>query len=56
MELIVTKDVGRNLKAGTVYDYPLTTWKNIEKSAGKALKSFTRRLDEVPSLLERLAK
>lgn len=46
MELVFTKDMGTNFKAGDICDYPVTTWRQIAKNAGRPLESFTAQIEK----------
>lgn len=41
MERVFTKDIGKNFKAGEVKDFPVQTWKQIEKSAKQRIDDFS---------------
>jgi hypothetical protein len=46
MVRMFTTNVGR-FKSGDVRDFPQTTWKQVEVSAGLKLDSFSKQLDEI---------
>jgi hypothetical protein len=43
---IATKDIGKNVRKGQIYDWPLTTWKAVANSIGAPLDSFSELVDE----------
>jgi hypothetical protein len=43
---VATKDIGRNVRRGQIYDWPLTTWKAVANSAGVPLDLFSELADE----------
>lgn len=47
MELVVIKDMGRNMAKGRSYDLPLAVWRNIAKKAGVKLDSFAKPAEEL---------
>lgn len=53
MRRIFTKAVGLRYAVGKVHNYPVATWKQIEKASGLDLEDFT---DEVDMVSARVAK
>lgn len=45
MQRIFTQTMG-NFKKGDIREYPIGTWKSIEKSAGKDMGNFSKVVDD----------
>jgi hypothetical protein len=46
MRRIATRDVGKNVRKGRIYDWPLTTWKQLAKSASLPFEAFSASVEE----------